>query len=181
MILLHDEQLLHSEEVDRVRPGIGQRRGTLYLTSNRIVFEEKANRAIFMIQSIRTVLNAPIEQVTNVMVDQRPFGIGRPVLHLELSNHEGFIFKTLFASDWAAWISNLRSSIHAPQEQRPGKQAPTQTRIAPDAVGTPVVVNVQAPHGTMPQSFLHCRYCGALTPAGTGPGAAKCSGCGAML
>lgn len=46
----------------------------------------------------------------------------------------------------------------------------------------PVVVNVQAAQAPPPQTFLHCRYCGALQPTGGPAGQAiHCTSCGATL
>lgn len=172
MILLHGEQILIAEHLDRVRGGNDQRHGTLFLTNYRIVFEEKINRGLLAGQTTRTALDAPIERVSNVLVDQRAFGVGRPILKIEFIGHDGFMFKTPAAAGWAARIAQLRASI-VPRAPAPSPPASYH--------GAPVVVNVQAPQAAPPQSFLHCRYCGALTPAGAAQGAMKCSGCGAAL
>lgn len=186
MILRQEEHLLRSEVVVRVITGIGQRVGMLYLTTTRIVFEERPSRGLFQTEPSRTTLDVPIAHVSNVIVDQPTFGIGRPMLHVELSGRDGFVFKTVSASDWAGWITALRREYRSQPDSRPEplkalEQAhrPAQSGIAPYVA--PVVVNVQTPAAAPPRSFLHCRYCGALTPAGSGIGIAKCSGCGAAL
>lgn len=46
---------------------------------------------------------------------------------------------------------------------------------------SPVVVNVQAPQAPPPQTFLHCRYCGALNPTQNFSKGVRCLSCGAAL
>jgi ribosomal protein L44E len=54
--------------------------------------------------------------------------------------------------------------------------APRPAQHAPQ-----VVVNVNAPPTPKPQTFLHCRYCGALNPSENVGRAMHCLSCGATL
>jgi hypothetical protein len=49
------------------------------------------------------------------------------------------------------------------------------------AQGASLVVNVNAPTSSKPQTYLHCRYCGALNPSENVGAGMHCTSCGAVL
>jgi hypothetical protein len=51
----------------------------------------------------------------------------------------------------------------------------------PSPRSAPVIVNVQAAQAPKPQTFLHCRYCGALNPSEAVGAGMHCTSCGATL
>jgi hypothetical protein len=157
------ERILFSEETES---GSG-RDGILVLSSHRLIFEGRLQQG-FIREAVRgkkvaTLMDLQLAQLSNVHRD-KPL-IGRASLRVEALG-KSHVFRVRDADAWVSAISPAR------------QYAPT-----PGAPGAPVIVNVNtvaAPQQPV-QAFLHCRFCGALMPAGSaGPGM-RCSSCGAAL
>jgi hypothetical protein len=104
-----------------------------------------------------------LDQISNLHRD-KPL-LGRASIRIEALG-QSHSFKVNDAEAWAGSIARARQSV--PSRGYPGAVAP-------------VIVNVNASAPSPPQAYLHCRFCGALAPAGSlGPGM-KCPNCGAAL
>ena len=153
---------------ERTESGSG-RDGILTLTSWRIVFEGQKKQGL-VTQLVRgeqlvTILDVRLDQLSNVHRD-KPL-VGRATLRIE-AHGRSHTYKVRDAEAWANTIARARQSV-------PPRGAPYGGAAAP------VIVNVQAAQAPPPQSFLHCRYCGALNPAQNVGAGMRCSSCGAML
>ena len=160
MIVQPGEQGIASEQVEAVF-GPNLRRGSLHLTSLRLVFE-----GLFWEPPLgwvpRTLLDLPLAQVTNAVAI--PGKRDRHTLRVEAGRGYVYTFVTPRAPDWVGAIVSAK--------QRAPRAAAT-TATHPSA---PVVVNVQQ-SPSQPSVFLHCRHCGSLAPAGS----IHCTSCGATL
>ena len=147
------------------------RDGVLTLTSWRVVFEGEAKQGL-VTQIVRgkrlvTLVDIRLDQLSNVHRD-KPL-LGRPTLRIE-GLGKNFTFRVRDADHWTNAIMSARQNIPAPYASPYGTHA------------APVIVNVAAPQAATPQTYLHCRHCGALQPTG-GPGgqSVHCTSCGARL
>jgi hypothetical protein len=154
---------------ERTESGTG-REGVLTLTTMRLVFEGKRKQGVVH-QLVRgeqlvALVDLHLDQVSNVHRD-KPL-LGRASVRIDALGHS-YSFKVRDAEAWANAIARARQSV--PPRSYPGGYR-----------GAPVVVNVQAAAAPPPmQAYLHCRFCGALAPAGSlGPGM-RCPSCGAAL
>jgi hypothetical protein len=150
---------------ERTESGAG-RDGVLTLTTQRLVFEAKRKQGLVH-QLVRgeqlvALVDLQLDQISNVHRD-KPL-LGRASVRIDALGHS-YSFKVHDAEAWANAIARARQSV-------PPRGYP----------GAPVVVNVQAAAAPPPmQAYLHCRFCGALAPAGSlGPGM-RCPSCGAAL
>jgi hypothetical protein len=150
---------------ERTESGSG-RDGVLTLTTQRLVFEGQKKQGL-VTQLVRgeklvALVDLRLDQISNVHRD-KPL-LGRASARIDALGHS-YSFKVRDAEAWVAAIARTRQSV-------PPRGYP----------GAPVVVNVAAPAASAPiQAYLHCRFCGALAPAGSlGPGM-RCPSCGAAL
>ena len=151
------------------------RDGVLTLTSWRVIFEGEAKQGL-VTQIIRgkklvTLVDLRLDQLSNVHRD-KPL-LGRASLRIDSLGHS-YSFRVQDADAWASAIMRARQSIPAPYPSPYGPQYGGQV--------APVIVNVAAPQAPPPQTFLHCRHCGALQPTGGPAGqSVHCTSCGATL
>jgi len=153
---------------ERTETGSG-RDGILTLTSWRIVFEGQKKQGL-VTQLVRgeqliTLVDLRLDQLSNVHRD-KPL-IGRATLRVDALGHS-HTFRVRDAEAWANTIARARQGV-------PPRGIPYGGPAAP------VIVNVQAAQAPPPQSFLHCRYCGALNPAQNVGSGMRCTNCGAAL
>lgn len=151
------------------------RDGILTLTSWRVVFEGEAKQGL-VTQIVRgkrlvTLVDLRLDQLSNVHRD-KPL-LGRASLRIDALGHS-YSFRVRDADAWANTIMRARQSIPAPY--------PSPYSAPYGGPPAPVIVNVAAPTAAPPQTYLHCRHCGALQPT-SGPSgqALHCTSCGATL
>jgi hypothetical protein len=111
MLLHHGESLLRSayavlegEEV----PNAAHGPGVLYLTTHRLVFESGRARGISRGQSTRTVLDASLHEVRNVVIPRRRLGRERLVVELTLGRPS---FDVLDPQAWAGAIAQAKRAL----------------------------------------------------------------------
>jgi hypothetical protein len=150
---------------ERTESGSG-RDGVLTLTTSRLVFEAKRKQGLVHQlvrgEQLATLVDLRLDQISNIHRD-KPL-LGRASLRVDALG-KSFRFLVRDAEVWMSGIAQARQ------------------RVPPTGYpGAPVIVNVQAAAPQAPvQAFLHCRFCGALAPAGSlGPGM-RCPSCGAAL
>jgi hypothetical protein len=172
MILHPGEQGIASEPVlGGGRPD--WQSGTLYLTSQRLVFEglvaevsteptlgglSYRQRAVMVPQ---TLLELQLTQITNLLAV--PGHQGRHTLRVEAGRGYNYVFAMPNPQNWVGPVLSARTAALTAAASAQGNRTPQHFGGAPGPA--------------QPMVYLHCTHCGSLNSAGI----VRCSSCGAAL
>ena len=182
MLLQDGEHYVHQSSAHYLFSG--DRRGILFLTNLRLVFEVHENH-IFAASEDATLVEISLEKIQDIHVSSPSFRVGlggNQILRVS-SISQRFDFGIDNPTAWCDQIirarQNFRSGAFLPPPPPPPPQ-PMELPPPPPGFGaSPVVVNVVSPQASAPapQVMFRCHYCKRVYPETEG----KCPQCGASF